>query len=95
MTNLSLRQFLRRNRFHPKSGVRHLLPQADDSLKAFMTTFVSYPNRLRAYQQLEVTDQLTSNNGFLNLAMQSDGNLVLYRTQFGRALWASNTQDSR
>jgi hypothetical protein len=92
MTDLSLRQFLRRNRFDTESGVRHLLPHADDSLRTFMTTFLSYPNRLQAYQQLAVNDRLLSDNGFLDLAMQADGNLVLYRTQFGRALWASNTQ---
>src|SRR5215472_9594309 len=93
MADLSLRQFLQRNRFDPESGVRHLLPDvANGSLKAFMKAFVFYPNRLQAYQQLKVNDQLPSISGFLNLVMQGDGNLVLYRTQFGRALWASNTE---
>jgi hypothetical protein len=49
-------------------------------------------DRLQPNQQLNVTDQLASNNGRVNLIMQGDGNLVLYRTRFGRALWASNTQ---
>src|SRR5258708_7943678 len=48
-------------------------------------------NSLQPGQQLNANDQLTSNNGLIYLVMQSDGNLVLYRTQFGRALWASNT----
>jgi len=92
MPDLSLRLFLRRNLFDPKSGVRHLLPStAKGSLKYFVTSFVFYADRLRVYQQLGTNDQLLSNNGYLNLIMQGDGNLVLYRTQFGRALWASNT----
>jgi hypothetical protein len=48
-------------------------------------------DRLQPNQQLNVGQQLVSNNGLLNLIMQGDGNLVLYRTQFGQALWASNT----
>jgi hypothetical protein len=92
MPDLSLKNFLLRNRFNPKSGVRHLLPgAAKGSLRYFVTTFVFHPDRLQAYQQLILSDQLLSNNGLLNLVMQGDGNLVLYRTQFGRALWASNT----
>ncbi|GAC1346741.1 MAG: hypothetical protein NVSMB27_10850 [Ktedonobacteraceae bacterium] len=48
-------------------------------------------DRLQPNQQLNVNDQLVSNNGLVNLVMQGDGNLVLYRTQFGQALWSSNT----
>jgi hypothetical protein len=48
-------------------------------------------DRLQPNQQLNVNDQLVSNNGLVNLVMQGDGNLVLYRAQFGRALWSSNT----
>jgi hypothetical protein len=48
-------------------------------------------DRLQPSQQLKVNDQLVSNNGLVNLIMQGDGNLVLYRTLFGRALFASNT----
>jgi hypothetical protein len=95
MLDLSLRQFLQQNRFNPSAGVRHLLPPvAQGSLRYFLTTFVSYTDRLGPYQQLNVNSQLQSNNGFLNLLLQGDGNLVLYRTLFGWALWASNTAGS-
>lgn len=50
-------------------------------------------DRLTANQQLNFNDQLTSGNGLVNLVMQGDGNLVVYRTLFGRALWASNTDN--
>jgi hypothetical protein len=56
-----------------------------------LTSFVFVVNRLGTYQQLATNDRLASNNDLLNLLMQGDGNLVLYRTQFGHALWASNT----
>lgn len=48
-------------------------------------------DRLTAGQQLNVNDQLMSNNGKVKLVMQGDGNLVLYRTDNNQALWASNT----
>jgi hypothetical protein len=48
-------------------------------------------DRLQPGQQLNVNEELTSNNGWLNLVMQGDGNLVLYRTQVIQPLWASNT----
>ena len=49
-------------------------------------------NRLNAGDPpLTTGNQLTSTNGLLNLIMQGDGNLVLYRTTFGIPLWASNT----
>lgn len=48
-------------------------------------------DRLHANQQLNVNDQLFSNNGLVRLIMQSDGNLVLYRALDGVPLWASNT----
>jgi len=51
-------------------------------------------DRLLANQQLNINDQLVSNNGRVRLVMQGDGNLVLYRTDDGRALWASNTAQS-
>jgi hypothetical protein len=92
MADLSLRQFLKQNRFDGAAGIRRLLSGSPPGgLRHFMTTFVSYPDRLQTYQQLDNSDELFSNNGLLNLTMQADGNLVLYRTQFGRALWASNT----
>src|SRR5436305_1711927 len=46
---------------------------------------------LPANQPLRVNDQLRSSNGKTRLLMQADGNLVLYRTDNGVPLWASNT----
>jgi hypothetical protein len=65
---------------------------ARGSLRYLLRNFVFYANRLQPYQQLDINDQLLSDNGFLNLILQADGNLVLYRTEFGHALWASNTE---
>jgi len=48
-------------------------------------------DRLAANQKLATGDQLVSPNGIVRLVMQADGNLVLYRTDSGQALWASNT----
>jgi hypothetical protein len=48
-------------------------------------------DRLQPNQQLNVGDRLVSSNGRVVLLMQGDGNLVLYRTDDDRALWASNT----
>jgi hypothetical protein len=48
-------------------------------------------DRLLPGQQLNVNDKLISNNGRVQLIMQADGNVVLYRTDDGLALWASNT----
>ncbi|MGC1293946.1 MAG: hypothetical protein WA869_02805 [Alloacidobacterium sp.] len=62
------------------------------SVRYFVANFVFYEDRLQPYQQLDVNQQLFSDNGYLNLILQTDGNLVLYRTQMGHALWASNTQ---
>lgn len=42
-------------------------------------------------QQLNIGDFLTSPNRKFTLNMRSDGNLVLYRTDTGGTLWASNT----
>jgi len=93
MADLSLRQFLKQNRFDPAAGVRRLLPSAaKGSLKYLLINFVFYGNRLQPYQQLDINDQLLSDNGLLNLILQADGNLVLYRTEFGHALWASSTE---
>jgi hypothetical protein len=47
---------------------------------------------LNADELLNVNDKLTSNNGKVTLVMQDDGNLVLYRQDNGKALWASHTQ---
>ena len=92
MANQSLRQFLVQNRFDPSGGVRRLLPSAAQrSLRYLLANFEFYANRLQRNQQLSINQQLGSNNGYLNLIMQGDGNLVLYRTMFGLPLWASNT----
>ena len=48
-------------------------------------------DKLQHDEQLNVNDQLVSGNGRVKLVLQDDGNLVLYRTDDGRALWASNT----
>jgi hypothetical protein len=56
-----------------------------------MVNFVSNRDRLRTYQQIGANEQLLSRNGYLNLVLQSGGNLVLFGTQFGHALWLSNT----
>jgi hypothetical protein len=61
------------------------------SLRSFLQLSLFQPNRLIANQQLVVNDQLVSNNELVNLIVQGDGNIVLYRTMFGVPLWASNT----
>src|SRR5437899_2141504 len=48
-------------------------------------------DKLQSGQQLQVNDELVSNNGLVKLVLQTDGDLVLYRSHFGIALWASNT----
>lgn len=48
-------------------------------------------DRLNADQQLNINEQLMSTNSKVRLVMQGDGNLVLYRQDNGKALWASNT----
>jgi hypothetical protein len=51
------------------------------------------PAQLNANQQLNTNDHLDPANERTKLIMQSDGNLVLYRQDNGKALWASNTWD--
>jgi hypothetical protein len=48
-------------------------------------------DRLLAGQQLHVDQELSSGNRWLNLILQGDGNLVLYRTQVQQPLWSSGT----
>ncbi|MGH3941920.1 MAG: hypothetical protein ACRDTG_25530 [Pseudonocardiaceae bacterium] len=48
-------------------------------------------DRLLPGQELRVDRELVSDNGWLNLVLQGDGNLVLSRTQVAQPLWASNT----
>lgn len=51
-------------------------------------------DRLNSGEQLVVNGELDSDNGRVRAVLQADGNLVVYRTDDGRALWASGT-DSR
>lgn len=88
MPNNSLRQYLQQVGFDPKCGIRHFLPVVvGGSVRYFFTS----RNRLEPPERLNVHQQLVSNNRLFSLIMQNDGNIVLYRTHFGRALWASNT----
>lgn len=48
-------------------------------------------NLLAPDQRLNVGELIGSDNGLWHLVLQADGNLVLYRSHFGRAVWASNT----
>ena len=54
-------------------------------MRAFMT------DRLQPMQRLNMGDQLLSQNQWVRLDMQGDGNLVLYRVQSRQPLWASST----
>src|SRR4051812_22941166 len=51
-------------------------------------------DHLMSDQQLAVDQFLTSANGRAKLIMQGDGNLVLYRTDNNRPLWATYTPPS-
>jgi hypothetical protein len=48
-------------------------------------------NQLASGDSLNVSDELDSREGWVRLVLESDGNLVLYRTQVARPLWSSNT----
>jgi hypothetical protein len=52
---------------------------------------LSGPSNLVPNQQLNVGQQLIAANNRLNLVLQGDGNLVLYRTLFNLPLFASAT----
>lgn len=92
MPDISLKRFLQWNRFNSKVSLRHLLPSTSKgSIRYLVSMNFRYMDRLQPNQQLNINDQLVSNNERVNLNMQSNGNLVLYRTHFGQALWASNT----
>lgn len=52
-------------------------------------------DRLGPGQELATGGELVSANGWLRLALQDDGNLVLYRVQLGTALWSSKTAGQR
>ncbi|GAA2511309.1 hypothetical protein Ahu01nite_067480 [Winogradskya humida] len=47
--------------------------------------------RLTSGQTLFAGERLLSGNGWVELVVQGDGNVVLYRVQTGQALWASAT----
>jgi hypothetical protein len=92
MPDHSLKQFLQWNRFDPKGGVRHLLPSTlGGNIRRLIAMNFRCLDSLQSNQQLNINDQLVSNNRRVNLSMQGNGNLVLYRTHFGQALWASDT----
>ena len=88
MPDVSLRQFLQSNGFDPAAGIGHLLPPAVEGSVRYLFT---QRDRLLANQQLNIHGELVSNSRNFNLILQNDGNLVLYRTQYDLALWASNT----
>jgi hypothetical protein len=48
-------------------------------------------NRLDSGDSLQIGDELLTREGWARLVLEADGNLVLYRTQVERRLWASNT----
>lgn len=63
------------------------------SATSVAATLVVLGNTLQAGQTLSGGQYLTAQDNEFRLAMQTDGNLVLY-DRFGRALWASNTEDN-
>jgi hypothetical protein len=60
-------------------------------LMAATAQATTFGNTLRAEQTMGSGDNLLSNNGLFSLAMQSDGNLVIYRLANGSAqpLWST------
>lgn len=48
-------------------------------------------NKLLLGESLNRGQSLTSTNGQFRLDLQEDGNLVLYRSEDGQVLWATNT----
>jgi hypothetical protein len=52
------------------------------------------PDRLTPGQSLFTNGSITSGDGRFRLIMQTDGNLVVYRNNDNRALWATGTQGS-
>lgn len=90
MPDLSLKQFLIDKKLDKNAGIRHLIPyDSDGSIRHLMAR--TFRNCLQPNQQLNIYDQLVSNNGWVSLTLQADGNLVLVRTLFRQVLWASNT----
>ena len=93
MAELSLSQYLQWSRFDASAGVRQLLrPDLAGSVRAFVCSqSPRMADRLMPGQRLVINDQLCSPGGQVSLIMQADGNLVLYRTHYRRALWATQT----
>lgn len=89
MADFSVRTFLEGSNIDPAAGISHLIPAAAEGSVRYLCT---NRNSLQANQQLNVYGELVSNSRIFNLILQSDGNLVLYRTTFTLPLWASNTQ---
>jgi hypothetical protein len=54
----------------------------------------SMSDRLNPGTRLTTNQSITSNDGRYRLIMQTDGNLVVYRTHDNHALWATGTQGS-
>ncbi|BAZ52542.1 hypothetical protein NIES4103_52060 [Nostoc sp. NIES-4103] len=48
-------------------------------------------NKLLVNETLQINQYLLSSDGIYKFILQSDGNLVLYRTDYGIALWNSGT----
>jgi len=47
-------------------------------------------DRLTANQKLNINNEIVSKNGLYKVVQQADGNLVLYRIQDGKPLWATD-----
>lgn len=50
------------------------------------------PSGLPVDARLYIGQQLTADQGPVRLVLQADGNLVIYRDDLGRPVWASNTE---
>src|SRR5262249_16329709 len=57
----------------------------------FVSTPRFSPDRLTANQRLKTNEQLVSSNGRLNLKVEADGDVSLFRSMFGTKLWSTNT----
>jgi hypothetical protein len=55
---------------------------------------ISMTDHLSPGEQLLHNQSITSTDGRFRLVMQTDGNLVVYRTRDNHALWATGTQHS-
>ncbi|WGL61082.1 hypothetical protein QEJ31_05670 [Pigmentibacter sp. JX0631] len=51
-------------------------------------------DRLLPGEYIQRGDQLTSSNGCFRLAMQHDGNLVIYKNINNQAIWSSRTDNT-